>query len=149
VREGKEKPSKQFLTIRRITWAITGVLWFLWIGYEDRGVTAILIMSAVITFPVGLEFYRRRGKGDALGQAAWIIRGLSIGAMSGALVGPVALLLASLKTSLHQHEVADFGTDELILLVNRIPVWALAGVLFGTAGAMLGWESRKSRNSET
>jgi hypothetical protein len=139
LQEGKEIKSSQFLTIRRFAWSMAGLLWFLWIGYEDRGLTPILILSAVIAFSIGLEVYLRRGVRENQGQVAPFIRGMAIGGMSGALVGPISFLLASLKTSLHQHEVSDFKTDDLIMLVEGIPIWALAGLLFGTAASILGW----------
>jgi hypothetical protein len=139
LQEGKEIKSSQFLTVRRFVWSTAGLLWFLWIGYEDRGLTPILILSAVIAFSIGLEFYVRRGRRENQSQAVVFIRGMAIGGMSGALVGPISLVLASVKTSLHQHGVLDFKTDDLIMLVEGIPIWALAGLLFGTAASILGW----------
>lgn len=139
LQEGKEFKSSQFLTVRRFAWSMTGLLWFLWIGYEDRGLTPILILSAVIAFSIGLEIYLRRGVRENQSQAVLFIQGMAIGGMSGALVGPISLLLASVKTSLHQHEVSDFKADDLIMLVEGIPIWALAGLLFGTAASILDW----------
>jgi hypothetical protein len=139
LQEGKEIRPSQFLTVRRLAWGTAGLIWFLWIGYEDRGLTPVLILSAVIAFSIGLEVSRRRRIGENQSQAVGIIRGMAIGGLSGALVGPISLLLASVKTSLHQHESSDFRTDDLIMLVGGIPIWALAGLLFGTAASLLGW----------
>ena len=142
--EGKETKSSQFLKVRRIAWAIVGLLWFLWIGYEDRGLTPILTLSALIAFSIGLEVYFRGRIRENLGQVFQYIRVIGIGVLSGALVGPIALLLASIKTSLHQHEISDFRTDELRMLVDRIPIWALAGLLFGAAASILEWSTRSN-----
>ena len=58
---------------------------------------------------------------------------MALGAISGGFVGPIAVILALVKTSLHQHAQADFSSEDLTLFVERIPIWALAGLLFGAA----------------
>lgn len=144
LREGKEIKPPQILTIKRIAWTLAGLLWFLWIGYEDQGLTPILILAAAITFPIGLEFYLRHGVKGNHGQVILLIRGMAVGALSGALVGPISLLLASLKTSLHQHGMPDFRTDDLILLIERTPIWAMTGLLFGTAASIFRWSKQNN-----
>lgn len=137
--EGKESKPSQFLMIRRIIWGIAGISWFLWIGFEDRSLTPILILSALISFAIGIEIRFRWGFNLSRSRIENLIRLMAVGAFAGAIVGPIAVLLALLKTSLHLHAVTDFSTDDLILLVRRVPVWALAGLLFGAAGSILGW----------
>jgi hypothetical protein len=137
--EGKESKSSHFLTIRRIVWGVVGLTWFLWIGYEDRSLTPILILSALISYAIGLEIrLRQRQKLDRV-KLETVLRLMAVGVFAGAIVGPMAVLLALLKTSLHQHAVTDFSTDDLILLVRGVPVWALSGTFFGAAAAILGW----------
>ena len=134
--EGKEKKPPRFLTVRRVAWGIVGLIWFLWIGYEDRGPTPILLLSGMIAFSIGLEI-RTRWVGNKWSKTRNTFRWITLGTMSGAIVGPIAVTLALLKTSLHQHAVADFSIDDLLALAERVPIWAVAGSLFGIAGSIL------------
>lgn len=138
--EGKEIASRPFRSSRRVAWGLAGIAWFVWIGYEDQGLTPVLIVSGMIAFAIGLETYARRSEfleGNFFGRIFSFIRGTGIGALCGALVGPIVLLLATLKNSLHQHGSADFSTEQLILLLDHITFWTLAGALFGTAASIL------------
>lgn len=139
---GKEITPRPFRSSRWIAWGLAGLSWFLWIGYEDQGLTPVLIVSGVIAFAIGLETLARRGtyqylESEHLGRIFLFIRGIGIGALSGALVGPIVLLLTTLKNALHQHEVADFSTNDLTILLEHLAFWALAGALFGTAASIL------------
>lgn len=134
--EGKENPPSHFLTMRRMAWGIVGLTWFLWIGFEDRGLTPVLILSGLISISIGLQVWARWFPSNQ-GRNFPFFRWITIGMSSGALVGPIAVLLALLKTSLHQHIEADFSAEDLALLLGRVPVWILAGLLFGTAGFIL------------
>jgi hypothetical protein len=125
--------------MRRFVWGIAGLGWFLWIGYEDRDLTPIFILAAVISLAIGLELRIRWGLNPNRSRAENFIRLMTVGAFSGAIVAPIAILLALLKTSLHQHPLTDFSTDDLELMVRHVPFWALAGLLLGTGGSILGW----------
>lgn len=121
---------------RRIVWGIVGLLWFLWIGYEDRGLTPVLILAALISLAVGFEWVVRSGGREwhLFNILSSSLRGLTI----GGLAPLIAIVLVFLKTSLHQHEPPDFSERDLPLLLQRIPFWATAGFLFGLARAIWG-----------
>jgi hypothetical protein len=148
---GKETTSRPFRTSRWIAWGLAGISWFIWLGYEDQGLTPIMAVSGVIAFAIGLEVYARRGsreypESEFLTRLSLFIRGIGIGTLSGALVGPLVLFLATLKNALHQHEGADFSTDDLIMVVDHIVFWAVAGGLFGTAASILELSKRWSKD---
>ncbi len=124
---------------KKIAWAVAGLVWFFWIGYEDRGLVTVLIVSAVIAVPVGIEAYDRwRVK---LGVSFWqsTLRGALAGTLSGALVGSIAILITLMKVSLHQHVIPDFSSGDILTLLNRIPAWSIAGLLIGSSLAMIVW----------
>lgn len=129
----------QFSWSKKIAWAVAGLVWFFWIGYEDRGLVAVLIVSAVIAVPVGIEAYDRlRVKlGVSFRQSA--LRGALTGTLSGALVGIIAILISLMKVSLHQHVIPDFSIGDILTLLNRIPVWSIGGLLIGLSLAMIVW----------
>lgn len=135
----------QFSWSKKIAWAVAGLVWFFWIGYEDRGLVSVLIVSALIAVPVGIEAYVRwRVKlGTSFQQSA--LRGAFAGTLSGALVGIIGILIALMKVSLHQHVIPDFSSGDILALLNRIPVWSIAGLLIGSSLAMIMWD--KENNS--
>lgn len=124
---------------KKIAWAFAGLVWFFWIGYEDRGLVAVLIVSAVIAVPVGFEAYTRWRVKLGVSYRQSTMRGALAGTLSGALVGIIAILIALMKVSLHQHVIADFSSGDILTLLNRIPVWSIAGLLIGSSLAMITW----------
>jgi hypothetical protein len=63
---------------------------------------------------------------------------MGVGLLTGTLVAPVAVLLILIKISLHSHGTPDFTSGDIGAVMNRTPVWALAGVLSGEALGLLG-----------
>ena len=124
---------------KKIAWAVAGLVWFIWIGYEDRGLVSVLIVSALIAVPVGFEAYDRwRVKlGVSFRQSA--LRGALAGTLSGALVGIIAIVIALMKVSLHQHVIPDFSRGDILGLLKRTPAWSIGGLLIGSSLAMIAW----------
>lgn len=124
---------------KKIAWAFAGLVWLFWIGYEDRGLVAVLIVSAVIVVPVGFDAYVRWRVKLGVSYRQSTLRGALAGTLSGALVGIVAILIALMKVSLHQHVIPDFSSGDILTLLNRIPAWSSAGLLIGSSLAMIMW----------
>ena len=89
--------------VRRIAWGVTGVLLFLWLGYEDRSLSSVSIVAAFVAFTLGLEGLSRWTDKRPTKLIIWMLRSIIIGAIAGAIVGPIAVLLALLKISLHHY----------------------------------------------
>lgn len=137
----------------RGAWGVAGLLWFFWLGYEDRGPGMVLFLAAVMSVAGGLTGLARWGArggstlregsrhlGEALSAkgwrnpgAMWLAKSSWVGVAAGAAVGPLAALLMLLKTSLHNHPYLDFTGADLVAAVSRTPVWAAAGLLTGIA----------------
>jgi hypothetical protein len=129
---------------RKLAWSLTGIAWFLWLAFEDRNLTAVIILSALIAGTSGIEVYWRWKKNQT-GIGSDAVRVLLIGVISGALVAPFAAILVMLKTALHQHPVSDFSAADLQILIGRIPIWTLVGGLLGAARAIWGLKSTSGR----
>jgi hypothetical protein len=126
---------------RRIMWGIVGVLWFLWIGFEDRSLMPVLILAALISLAIGFEWAVRSWGRDW--HLVYLLSSSLKGLTIGGLAPLIAIVLVFLKTSLHQHETPDFSEQDLLLLLQRIPFWASAGFLFGLAYAIWGWAENR------
>ena len=119
--------------IRRGAWALAGIVWIFWLGYEDRGLTVLIIVAALIAFALGVEGLYRWTESRPTVAFIWLIRSIIVGTLTGAVVGPIAILLALIKISLHSHATADFSIVDIQVLVRNSLPWIAAGALFGAA----------------
>lgn len=126
----------------RSAWVVTGLAWFVWLAYEDRSLGTVIGLSAVICLAFALTAVERWRGGKKAERRRWLLESMGIGLVTGALVAPVAVVLILIKISLHSHGTPDFTTGDIAEVMNRLPVWSLAGTLCGEAlgllGAMLG-----------
>lgn len=124
--------------LARTGWALVGILFFLWIGVEDRGLGAVLALSGLIAASTWMSVLVRWTGREGMSARGWLMRAGLAGLLAGALVGPVAALLISLKTSLHTHPVPDFQASDLALVFQGTILRAGAGAAFGIGlGALL------------
>ena len=137
-------------TGQRVAWGLTGLLWFLWLGVEDRTVRGPLIVAAAGCLALGLTGLRRwrqRLVGGSCAPAAvhpmlgcrldrrmvWLAQTTLCGFGAGLLAGPVAAMLMLVKVSLHGHATPDFTGVDLVHVLVRTPAWALSGLCLGAA----------------
>lgn len=113
----------------RLAWAVTGLAGFLWLGLEDQGLGTVFAVASLACSAIGLTVLRRRDRGPA-----WAI---VVGLLSGSAVPLAATLLMFLKVSLHGHPTPDFTLEDIRAALGRTPLWALAGLLAGTAATIL------------
>jgi hypothetical protein len=120
----------------RITLAVTGVLWFIWIGIEDQSPISVLIMAVIMIMALltaSLERYFSRLPESAARRFMVIV---TSGLMGGLLVTPVAVLLMAVKVSLHNHSVPDFSRLDVIQVLYSTPAWALGMLMLSAAVAL-------------
>ncbi|MFP3853860.1 MAG: hypothetical protein ACLFWD_06155 [Anaerolineales bacterium] len=119
----------------RWLWGLTGLAWFLWIGFEDRSLVTVILMAALIAvsgvFSFSLGSWLKKDEG---GVDRWA--SIVLGVVVGATVPLLAILLIFVKVSLHNHVEPDFSLGQVQALLRRIPVWGLAGGLFGMAAGL-------------
>lgn len=124
---------------QRLAWLLAGLFWLAWLGYEDRGLTAVVLLAGCLGAALGLTAWARWGEVSA-GWRPAAVRGALLGALAGASVAPLAALLILVKTSLHTHPVPDFTAADLGRVLEVWPAWTGAGLLAGLAGAGLAVE---------
>jgi hypothetical protein len=123
--------------LRTLVFCVTGVVWFFWLSHEDSGFSSVRLVAALIAFALGLESLARWTKRRPAKRAIWLLRSVIIGALAGAIVGPIAVLLALVKISLHPPLRLDFDLSTMRLLLGQSLTWIAAGGLFGAAGGFL------------
>ena len=129
--------------LRRIIWIVTGVIWFFWLGYEDKGLVAIVALAVLVAFALGLEGLTRWAQKRPTRPTIWLLQSIIVGALAGAVVGPIAILLALVKISLHHHPTSDFELASIKILVGQSIPWMAAGALFGAAVGFLKLSRKK------
>ncbi len=121
---------------RRLAWIAFGLLWFFWLGYEDRSTLTVMLVAAALAGVLVLEGWARWVR--SAGGRRKLARAVVLGAGIGAAVGPLTALLMLLKLSLHAHPIPDFSSQQVWLALKVTPIWALAGALAGAAGWFAG-----------
>ncbi len=120
----------------RAAWTISGLLWFLWLGYEDRSLMSVMLAAVAIIIAASLTiFYRSIWSRDVSGSRGVFWTTL-LGLGAGLSAGPIAVLLITVKISLHAHPVPSFIMLDVVSILNRTIIWSIVGLL---AGVALGW----------
>lgn len=120
----------------RVAWFVTGLLWFMWLGIEDRGIVVILLLGAAISFSAALTGLDRWGSGKILSERQWWLRWAGFGLSMAIGIGPLALLLMMVKVGLHSHGLSDFDLGDVQQMLGVWPIWGMGALLLG-----LGWGS--------
>lgn len=118
----------------RLLWAAAGVAWLIWLGWEDRSTTPVLILAVLIAAAIGSTWLERWRRPTAA-HPGW--RWAAAGALMGGAVPLLATVLILVKVSLHGHNPSDFSQADIGQVLRRIPVWALAGLLAGVGRALM------------
>jgi hypothetical protein len=120
----------------RSAWAFSGLLWFFWLGYEDRSLTSVMLVAVAIIIAASITiFYRTIWSREVPGSRGFFWTSL-LGLVAGLSVGPTTVLLVAVKISLHDHPVPDFTALDMVSVLGRIPIWGIIGLLSGMA---IGW----------
>jgi hypothetical protein len=131
----RQKSSKQSL-VTRITLILVGAFWFVWIGIEDQGTTFVMLVAASLILAMAIviieQVFRRFPISGIRSFASfWLI-----GLIAGALVTPMAILLMTVKISLHNHAVPDFSPADVSQVLHTTPAWVLGALMLSTAAAL-------------
>jgi hypothetical protein len=124
--------------VARLAWVVAAPAWFVWLASDDRGVGAIMAVAAIVCVAFALSGIARWRGGKGVGRRRWLLESMAVGLLTGGLVPPVAVLLILIKISLHSQGTPGFTLGDIGGILNRLPVWALAGVLTGEAMGLIG-----------
>jgi hypothetical protein len=129
---------------RRIRLAFLGLagLFLLWLPLEDDTELWVVLLAMAVcalgAISLGANFrdrVQKRLKSEVPLHARAGMLSL-LGALAGAAVAPAALLLMAIKTALHGHGAPDFTPAQMLSLLERMPLWALSGLLIALGFAI-------------
>jgi len=120
------------LQILRLTGLLLSVVILLWISFEDRSESVVVLLSAAICawWAVRLLVGRPSGKIIVL------IRHIIVSTLSGLAIAPLAILLMAFKSGIHGHGTPDFTIQQIHLVLLRTPYLAVGGLLLGIGSAL-------------
>lgn len=122
----------------RIAVILLGAVVLFWLSIEDQNEGWALLLALFLSFLIAIVLYLRLGDGR-LGFFLIPV----LGALSGLLVPVLAVLLMVVKIGLHGHGEPDFSIAQVSEVLQRIPIWIVAGLLIGVGVAV--WQATKAK----
>lgn len=124
----------------RVAFILVGFAFFVWLPFEDQNLRWVLLLASLASILI-VVYLAIRVFPARLGNHYFPI----LGVIAGLLIPPLAVLLMALKTGLHGHLVPDFTRSQVISVLQRMPVWMVAGFLVGLGLAI--WRSFQGKFS--
>ncbi len=125
----QDTPSPRGLRWIAIVW---GVIFLLWLPFEDLGVQSVGLLAAALCFLMAFSFLNR----NQSPQNNLIMRYSITGIIAGLTTAPLAVALMAFKSGAHGHTLPDFTPDQMLTILRRAPVWSMSGLLIGLGS---GW----------
>lgn len=108
----------------------------IWLSFEDTHTLTVLTLGSAICLWLCCYWLSPIASNNWKGFALHALGGM----LAGTAVIPVTLLLMALKTGLHAHPEPDFSAQQILSLLDRLPIWSAAGLLSGLAAGL--WRSQ-------
>lgn len=129
-------PKRNTLLLRVIVIILLAIT-FLWMSFEDADTTFVMLLAVNLALSGALLWAFRRYGGVALTPRTFLIGAALLGAVTGASVSLIAAGLMFFKNAWHSHLFPDFPLPMIGGMAARAFPWAVAGLLFGLAVALL------------
>jgi len=137
-------PSRNDLS--RLLMVALGIVILVWSGVEDHDVITVTALGLLLSLATVTFYMMSRFGGRTLGlpQLAF-----SFGAAVGAFSSVMTVLLMLFKDLRHGHIYPDYPPQLMLAILERLPLWTLAGGLAGLGlGFLLGlWMPLHHRHS--
>ena len=114
-----------------------GGLVLLWMSAEDTRIASVTILGFGFACLLVGRWVLRRFGGKSLSMRQWLPGFVLIGGVIGGLSAVVIAFLMFFKTAWHQHGFPDYPPLMIGAILQRLPIWSLAGALLGLSIALL------------
>lgn len=124
--------------VRVLRWVtlVWGAAILVWLSLEDSSpVPAAILAAGVSLLLISTQMLRWKKLNTVNAGYIFPIAAL-FGALSGASAAITTALLMLLKTGMHAHGVPDYAFAQMLGMIERAPVWALAGALLAIGVAL-------------
>jgi hypothetical protein len=114
-----------------------GVFILGWLTPEGSAVWPVVLLGLGFTYLLLGLAIRSRWGGRDLSAKIWVPGGIALGALAGLATNLITFFLMLMKNAQHSHAELDFPNEITIGLLELIPYWMLAGLLFHLAMVLL------------
>ena len=114
-----------------------GIILLVWLSLEDNGTLSVALLGTGATMLYTSIWLLRRIGGQVLPLRLWLPGLILCGGIVGALSTLTTTVLMFFKTGWHGHIFPDYPPPMLLAMLQRLPVWMLAGALLGLALALI------------
>jgi hypothetical protein len=114
-----------------------GVTVFLWIPIEDFQTLPVVIFGTLLALLVLSGWVLNKFGGKTIPTRYLPIAAGLIGAVAGLSSAIASVGLMFFKTSVHAHPFPDYPLALMLAMLERAPMWTLAGALLGLGAALL------------
>ena len=112
---------------------LIGLAILLWSGLEDSDATAVTALGALSSISLTLLLLSRLSAGQRVRSSHIALAG----ALAGALASLCIAALMLFKNLRHAHIFPDYPAEMLLVVLERLPLWAIAGGLAGLGIGLL------------
>lgn len=127
------KPATNGDKLRRAALLLIGLAILLWSGLEDKDVAAVVMLGALSSTTLTLWLLSRIYAGLTDKPIAMALAG----ALAGALASLCTAALMLFKNLRHAHVFPDYPAEMLLAVLERLPLWSIAGALAGLGIGLL------------
>lgn len=124
----------------RLTALISGAALFMWLSVEDNTIAPAVIAGLVLSLVTAYAWINNNLGGKTLSLRSVISGAALLGAVIGLGTAAAASGLMLLKNGMHSHVFPDYPFGVIVEILQRAPLWALAGGLAGF-GLALAWSA--------
>ena len=115
-----------------------GISLFFWLSLEDTSVWPVVIFGCGLAVLISLLVTLDKIGGRSVPARFVPVLGGLLGSITGLGVSVAVAALMFFKDARHAHVFPDYPTAMMLAILERAPIWALAGGLVGLSLG-LGW----------
>lgn len=119
----------------RLTTIAIGIACLLWLSLEDTDTLPVALLGTSLSVVLIASWWQRLPDSDRSGRQGVLVLVLT-GSLAGSSSVVATTLLMFFKTAWHGHLYPDYPILMLVAMLERLPVWALAGAFLGLAIAV-------------
>ncbi|MAU13073.1 MAG: hypothetical protein CL607_24865 [Anaerolineaceae bacterium] len=118
---------------------MVGGLLFIWLTLEDTQLPPIILLSLLATSLWLLNPLLQRFASQAISPVKFILAIALLSALIGAGTVILTTIMMFLKTAWHSHLFPDYPAPMMFAMLQRLPLWTVAGLLLGTSFGLYSW----------
>lgn len=117
---------------------VTGAAVFIWLRLEDNDPFFAVVLGALVSVVWAALWLLGRWGGKMVAKRTVLVLAPALGAASGLGAALSTTLLMFFKNASHAHLYPDFPIEVMAAILQRAPLWFVAGALAGLGTACIG-----------